>query len=79
MATSEDELQNVGYHLNLIGRIYKMNISSTNTKTMAMCGNHRQRVNIVIYNRPTEQVTDFKYLGYLITDYKSDLEDMLQP
>ena len=25
-----------------------------------------------------EQVTDFKYLGYCISDYKSDLEDKLQ-
>jgi hypothetical protein len=50
MVTSEDELQTVGYHLNLTARIYKMNISSTNTKTMAMCGNHIQRVNIVTNN-----------------------------
>jgi hypothetical protein len=46
---------------------------------MAMCGNHIQRVNSVTNNRPIEQVRDFKYLGYLITAYKSDLEDMLQP
>ena len=25
-----------------------------------------------------EQVTDFKYLGYRISEYKSDLEDKLQ-
>ena len=25
-----------------------------------------------------EQVTDFKYLGYSISEYKSDLEDKLQ-
>ena len=25
-----------------------------------------------------EQVTDFKYLGYCISEYKSDLEDKLQ-
>jgi hypothetical protein len=40
MATSEDELQAMAYHLNLIVRKYKMNISSTKTKSMAMCGNH---------------------------------------
>jgi hypothetical protein len=79
MATSEDELHTVGYHLNLTARIYEMNISITNTKTMAMCGNHIQRMNIVTNNRPIEQETDFKYLKYLITDYKNDLEDMLQP
>jgi len=26
----------------------------------------------------TEQVTDFKYLGYRISEYGSDLEDKLQ-
>ena len=26
-----------------------------------------------------EQVTDFKYLGYRISEYGSDLEDKLQP
>jgi len=68
MATSEDELQTMAYHLNLMARKYKMTISSTKTKSMAMCGNHIQRVKIVIYNNIIEQVTDFKYLGYCITE-----------
>ena len=55
-----------------------MTISSTKTKAMAMWGNHIQRVIIVINNNITEQVTDFKYLGYCISEYKSDLEDKLQ-
>jgi len=42
-----------------------------------MCGNYIQRVKIVI-NNIIEQVTDFKYLGYHISEYKSDLEDKLQ-
>jgi len=45
IVTSEDELQTMAYHLNLIARKYKMNISSTKTKSMAMWGNHIQRVN----------------------------------
>ena len=45
---------------------------------MAMCGNYIQRVKIVINNNIIEQVTDFKYLGYRIAEYKSDLEDKLQ-
>jgi len=45
---------------------------------MAMCGNHIQRVNIVINDNIIEQATDFKYLGYRISEYKSDLEDKLQ-
>ena len=45
---------------------------------MAMCGNYIQRVKIVINNNIIEQVTDFKCLGYRISEYKSDLEDKLQ-
>jgi len=43
-----------------------------------MCGNHIQRVKIVINDNIIEQVTDFKYLRYRIPEYKSDLEDKLQ-
>ena len=43
-----------------------------------MCGNYIQRVKIVINNNIIEEVTDFKYLGYCIAEYKSDLEDKLQ-
>jgi len=43
-----------------------------------MCGNHIQRVKIVINDNIIEQVTDFKYLGYRVSEYKSDLEDKLQ-
>jgi hypothetical protein len=68
----------MAHHLNLIARKYKMTISSTKTKPMAMWGNRIQRVKIVINNNITEQVTDFKYLGYCISEYGSDLEDKLQ-
>jgi hypothetical protein len=77
MANSEDELQTMAYHPNLIARKYKINISSIKTKSLAVCGNHIQRVKIVINGNPIEQVSDFKYLGYLISDYKSDLEDKI--
>ena len=76
MATS-DELQTMAYHLKLITRKYKMTISNIKTKSVAMWGNHIQRVKIVI-NDIIEQVTDFKYLGYRISEFKSDLEDELQ-
>jgi predicted SPOUT superfamily RNA methylase MTH1 len=33
---------------------------------------------IVINNSPVEQVSEFKYLGYLISDCKSGLEDKIQ-
>ena len=59
-ATSEDDLQTMAYYLNLIARKYKMTISSTKTKSMAMWGNNIQRVKIVINDNIIEQVTDFK-------------------
>ena len=43
-----------------------------------MWGNHIQRVNIVINDNIIEQVTDFKYFGYRISEYGIDLEDKLQ-
>ena len=33
---------------------------------------------LVINDNIIEQVTDFKYLGYRISEYGSDLEDKLQ-
>ena len=45
---------------------------------MAMCGNHIEWIKIVINDNIIEKVTDFKYLGYRIAEYKSDLEDKLQ-
>jgi len=78
MATSEDDLQTMAHHLNHIARKYKMTISSTKTKSMAMWGNHTQRVKIVINDNIIEKVTDFKYLRYRISEYKSDLEDKFQ-
>ena len=43
-----------------------------------MWGNHTQRVNIVIDDNIIEYVTDFKYLGDRISEYKSNLQDKLQ-
>jgi hypothetical protein len=37
-----------------------------------------QTVKIVINDSPIEFGSDFKYLGYLILDYRSDFEDKLQ-
>jgi len=43
-----------------------------------MWGNHIHKVKIVINDNIIEQVTDFKYFGYRMSEYKSDLEDKLQ-
>jgi len=68
MATSEDDLKTLAYHLNLTERKYKMTISSTKTKAMATWGKNIQRVKIEINDSIIEQVTDFKYLGYCISE-----------
>ena len=68
MATSEDDLQTMAHHLNLIARKYKLAISSTKTKSIAMWGNHIQWVKIVINDNIIEQVTDFKYLAYRLSE-----------
>ena len=43
-----------------------------------MWGNRIQRVKIVINENIIKRVTYFKYLGYCISEYKSDLDDKLQ-
>ena len=68
IATSEEDLQTMAHHLNLIARKYKITISSTKTKSMVMWGNHIHRIKIVINDNIIEQVTDFKYLGYRISE-----------
>ena len=68
--------QRIGSYFNLYLNI--LTSTSTKTKSMAMWGNHIQRVKIVINDNIIEQVTDFKHLGYRISEYKSDLEDKLQ-
>jgi len=72
LTISEDDLKRMAYHLNLIARKYKMTISSTKTKSMAMWGNHILKVKIMINDNIIEQVTDFKYLGHCISEFKSD-------
>ena len=70
MATSENELQTMAYHLNLVARKYKMTISSTKTKSMAICGNHIKRVKIVINDNIIEEVTDFNNWGTVYRNTK---------
>ena len=45
---------------------------------MTMRGNHIQRVKIVMKDNIIEQVTDFTYFGYRISEYRSYLEGKLQ-
>ena len=70
ITTLEDELQTMAYHLNLIARKYKMIISSSKTKSMAMWGNHIQSIKIVINNNIIEQVTDLNTWGTVYQNKK---------
>jgi post-segregation antitoxin (ccd killing protein) len=73
MAASEGPSQTVAKDLNLIARKYKINISSTKTKSMAIRGNHRPRANNFQSDNPVGQVSVFKYLGHLLWGCKGDL------
>ena len=63
--------KDISYYECLKYRKYRMTISSTKTKSMAMRGNHIQRVKIVINNNIIEQVTYFKYLGTVYQNTKA--------
>ena len=52
--------------------IQQKNKSNGNVWELSTEGQNCDKHNII------EQVTDFKYLGYRISEYKSDLEDKLQ-
>ena len=54
IAKSDHEVHTMAHHLNFIARKYKISISSTKTKSMAMCGNHTQRVKFVINDNINE-------------------------
>jgi hypothetical protein len=45
---------------------------------MTMCGNHIQGGKTVINGNPTEHISDFKCLGCLTSDYKSESDEKLQ-
>ena len=63
MATSEVELQTMAQHPNLMARNYKMTISITKTKSVALCGNNIQRVKILVNDNLIEEVTDLNTWG----------------
>jgi hypothetical protein len=73
MATSEGPSRTMAKDLNLITRKYKMNISSTKTKSMTIHGNHRPRSNKFLSDNPVGHVSVFKYLGHHLWGCKGDL------
>ena len=67
LADSEDGLQRSVYQMQCISETYNLEISVTKTKIMAFVGKNHLRTKICLYNKPVEQVSSFKYLGYYLS------------
>jgi hypothetical protein len=59
LTKTEDELQTAANTVNKFVRKYNMNMSTTKTKSMAICGKNIQRAKIVIDDTIIAEVTDF--------------------
>jgi hypothetical protein len=73
LTESEDELQMAVNELDKIVKKYDMKISTTETKTIGLCGKNIQRVKIEIEGKIIEQVSSFNYSGNLISIRKRTL------
>jgi hypothetical protein len=49
-----------------------MNVSTSKTKVMGICGINIQRVNTEIYGKVIEEVSDFIYLENIISELMND-------
>jgi hypothetical protein len=67
-ANSEDDLQRSIYKFQLIAEKFCMKISTDRTR-----GKEYIRRKICVYDKPIEQVSSFKYLGYNIS-YEKDVD-----
>ena len=73
-AKTADELQIATNTLNKIARKYNKKISTTKPESLAIRGKNIQRANIVIDGTIIEKVTDFMYLGNMISGLKQILQ-----
>ena len=55
-----------------------MKVRSAKTSICNRQYDETREMSVFILDEHVEQVTDFKYLGHHISEYKSDLEDKLQ-
>jgi hypothetical protein len=55
-----------------------MKISTSKTKAIGLCGKNIQRVKIEIEGKIIEQVSNFNYLGSLISNEEKDVNAKLQ-
>jgi len=74
--TPEDDIQTMAHHP--YNKTIQNDYIQHKNKSNDNVGKHIQRVKIVIKDTITEQLRDFKYLGYRISEYKSDLGDKPQ-
>lgn len=66
----EDELQISAHHLNTISKKYNLKISTSKRKEMGMCGSDIRRLKIMTDWKITDHVTEFKYWGNRIKEFK---------
>jgi hypothetical protein len=78
IAKSENELQMAVNKLHKIAKKYDMKISTSKTKAIGVCGKNIQRVKIEIEGKIIEQVSNFNYLGSLISYEGKDINAKLQ-
>jgi hypothetical protein len=78
VAKTEDELQTAANTLNKIARKCNLKISITKTKAMAICGKNIQRPKIDIDDTIIEQVTEFLYLGIIISEFKTNITTKIE-
>jgi hypothetical protein len=78
IATPENELQMAVNKLHKIAKKYDMKISTSKTKAIGVCGKNIQWVKIEIEGKIMEQVSNYNYLGSLISNEEKDINAKLQ-
>jgi hypothetical protein len=73
LTKSENELQMAARQM-ILPRCIISKYPPPKTKLMGMCGNKIRRLKIMIEGKIIENITEFKYLGNKISEYKKDVE-----
>jgi hypothetical protein len=71
-ANSEDDLQHSICKFQLIAEKFSMKISIDKSRAISFKGKEHIRSKICVYDKPVEQVSSFKHLGYNIS-YEKDI------
>jgi hypothetical protein len=78
IAQSEDELQMAVNELNKLSKKYDMKISTSKTKAIGVCGKNIQHIRIKIEGKTVEQVSNFNYVGSLMSNEEKNINAKLQ-